>query len=72
VTFGVILALLLVIFIAQNTRRVQLDFLGWDGMFPLAVALLGAAVVGAGIVLLVGTIRVTQLKLAERRLRHER
>lgn len=72
VTVGVVLALGLVIFIAQNTESVPLSFLGFDGSAPLAVALLAAAVVGAAVVLLVGTIRVTQLKLAQRRLRHDR
>ncbi len=69
VTVGVLVAILLIVFIAQNTRRVQLSFLGWDGDVSLAVALLVAAVSGAAIVLLVGTIRVTQLRRAERRQR---
>lgn len=71
VTIGVLLGIGLVVFIAQNTQRVQLSFLAFDGSVPLAVALLASAVVGAAIVLIVGTIRVTQLRLAERRLRKE-
>ncbi len=69
VTIGVLVAILLIIFIAQNTRKVQVSFLWWDGNVSLAVALLVAAVSGAAIVLLVGTIRVTQLRRAERRQR---
>jgi uncharacterized integral membrane protein len=69
VTIGVGIALLLIIFVAQNTGKVELSFLGWDGNVSLAVALLVAAVSGAAIVLLVGTIRVTQLRRAERRQR---
>lgn len=67
VTIGVLVSILLIIFIAQNTAKVQVSFLGWDGDIALAVALLIAAVSGAFIVLLVGTIRVTQLRRAERR-----
>ena len=69
VTVGVLLAVLLVVFIAQNTQKVTISFLGWDGRVPLAVGLLIAAVLGAALVLVIGTIRVTQLKLAERRQR---
>ena len=69
VTIGVVIAVLLVVFIAQNTNRVEISFLGLDGRTPLAVALLTAAVCGAAVVLLVGTIRITQLRRAERRQR---
>lgn len=69
VTIGVIVAILLIVFIAQNTRKVEVSFLWLDGNVSEAVALLVAAVSGAAIVLLVGTIRVTQLRRAERRQR---
>ena len=69
ITIGVVVAVLVVIFIAQNTRKVEVSFLGWSGNFSLAVALLVATLSGAVIVLLVGTIRVTQLRRAERRQR---
>jgi uncharacterized integral membrane protein len=69
VTIVVLIAVLLVVFIAQNTTRVEISFLGWQGDTPLAVALLAAAVCGAAVVLLVGTIRITQLRRAERRQR---
>lgn len=69
VTIGVIVAVLLIVFIAQNTRKVQVTFLWMNGDVSEAVALLVAAVSGAAIVLLVGTIRVTQLRRAERRQR---
>ena len=69
VTIGVVLVVLLVIFIAQNTQDANVSFLGWDFSLPLAVTLLASAAVGAAVVLLVGTIRVTQLRLAERRQR---
>ena len=66
---GVLLVVALVIFLAQNTQKVHLSFLGFDATTPLAVGLVAAAALGAAIVLLVGMIRVTQLRLAERRLR---
>lgn len=66
---GVVLVVLLLIFIAQNTQDANVSFLGWDFSLPLAVTLLAAAATGAALVLLVGTIRVTQLRLAERRQR---
>ena len=69
VTIGVLVAVVLIVFIAQNTQKVEVSFLGWDGDVPLAVALLIAAVCGAAIVLLVGTVRIAQLRRAERRQR---
>ncbi len=60
-TIGVLVAVVLIVFIAQNTQKVEVSFLGWDGDVPLAVALLIAAVCGAAIVLLVGTVRIAQL-----------
>ena len=45
VGLGLVL-LLLIIFIAQNTRETTVSFLAWDGQVPVAVALLIAAVAG--------------------------
>ena len=39
VGLGVVL-LLLIIFIAQNTRQTTVSFLAWDGRVPVSVALL--------------------------------
>ena len=64
---GALLLLLLVIFIAQNGQDVTVHFLGASGSMSLAVGLLAAGVAGALIVLLVGAVRVTQLRLAARR-----
>jgi uncharacterized integral membrane protein len=71
VTVGVLIALLLVVFIGQNTSKVEISFLGWDGDVSLAVSLLIAAVCGAAVVLLVGTIRIAQLRHAERHQRRQ-
>jgi uncharacterized integral membrane protein len=64
-----VVLLLLIIFIAQNTRRTTVSFLAWDGQVPVAVALLIAAVAGLFLALLAGTLRILQLR---RRVRRER
>jgi lipopolysaccharide assembly protein A len=69
VAIGVLVAVALVVFLAQNTRQVEVSFLGFNGSVPVAVALLAAAVFGAAVVLVVGTARVTKLRLAARQLR---
>ena len=59
----------LVVFMLQNTQRVQVTFLAMQGTVPLAIALLIAGV-GVGILALtIGTIRISQLR---RRLSYER
>ena len=68
VGLGVVL-LLLIIFIAQNTRKTTVSFLAWDGQVPVAVALLIAAVAGLFLALLAGLLRILQLR---RRVRRER
>jgi uncharacterized integral membrane protein len=50
-------AVLLLIFIVQNTARTNLSFLGLTGTLPLAVALLAAALAGA---LLAATVAMTR------------
>jgi uncharacterized integral membrane protein len=69
VSLLVVLMLLLVIFIGQNTQNVQVSFFGWEGEPPLAVALLIAATVGMGIAFVAGALRILQLR---RRVRRER
>jgi uncharacterized integral membrane protein len=63
------LLLLLVVFITQNTQDVHISFLGWDGVAPLSVALLVAAVIGIALTAVVGTLRIWQLR---RRVRRDR
>ena len=57
----VVVLLLVVIFIAQNTQRVQVSFLGWDWHPPLAVAMLIAVIAGLTISVTAGTLRIWQL-----------
>lgn len=67
IAVAVIFLILLIIFIAQNNRSVKLDFLGASGHVSEALALIVAAVAGALVVLLVGTGRMLQLRLATHR-----
>lgn len=68
VGFGLVLVLL-VVFIAQNTEKVKISFLGWTGHASLAVALLIAAAGGILVTAIAGSLRILQLR---RRVRRER
>ncbi|MEO7261215.1 MAG: lipopolysaccharide assembly protein LapA domain-containing protein [Jatrophihabitantaceae bacterium] len=54
--------ILLIIFIAQNSRRVTIHFFGWQGQFSLALTILLAAVVGVLLVAIPGSLRIMQLR----------
>ena len=62
-----VVAVLLIIFIAQNTDPVDVRFLGWEGETPLAVALLIATVAGLFLAAVAGTLRILQLRRRVRR-----
>ena len=62
-SFAVILVLLL-IFILENGRTVEVSYLGAHGHLPLGVALLLAAVLGMLLVVIPGTVRIIQLRIA--------
>ncbi|MGD9960563.1 LapA family protein [Nocardioides sp.] len=66
VALGIVL-ILLVIFIVQNTQKVEVSFLGWNGRTPLAAALLIATAAGLIVAAIVGTLRIWQLR---RRVKH--
>jgi uncharacterized integral membrane protein len=68
VALGLVL-LLLIIFIAQNTRETTVSFLAWEGEVPVAVALLVAAVAGLFLAGLAGMLRILQLRRRVRRTR---
>lgn len=57
-----LLAVLLIVFTAQNTRQTRVSFLGFSATTSLSVALLIAAVGGIVLTLLVGSARITQLR----------
>ncbi|MDQ1721550.1 MAG: hypothetical protein QOI26_1284 [Pseudonocardiales bacterium] len=59
--------ILLIIFIAQNSRQVSIHFLGWHGEFSLGLAILLAAVVGVLLVAIPGSLRIVQLRRALRK-----
>ena len=63
----VVFLILLVIFIAQNNRKVPIHFFTLSGQASLALALLVAAVGGAIVVLLAGAARVIQLRVSTHR-----
>ncbi|HZU46684.1 MAG TPA: lipopolysaccharide assembly protein LapA domain-containing protein [Mycobacterium sp.] len=64
---GMLILIILLIFIAQNTASAQFAFLGWRWTLPLGVAILFAAVCGGLITVLVGTGRIYQLRRAAKR-----
>jgi uncharacterized integral membrane protein len=58
---------LLIVFIAQNTARVSIKFLGFNGHLSLGLMILISATVGLLIASVPGTIRIVQLRRALRR-----
>jgi uncharacterized integral membrane protein len=61
-----VVAIMFIVFLLQNTTGVKISFLGLHGTLPLAVALLIALVAGILLTLIVGTARITQLRLLAR------
>jgi uncharacterized integral membrane protein len=59
--------ILLIVFVAQNSRRVSIHFFGWHGQFSLALTILLSAVIGVLLVALPGTVRILQLRSALRK-----
>ncbi|CUR59934.1 conserved hypothetical protein [metagenome] len=64
-----ILLILLVIFIVQNTQKVEVSFLGWNGRTPLAAALLVATAAGLLVAAIAGSLRILQLRRRVKRSR---
>ena len=58
----VVLLLLLAIFILQNSNKVRISFFGFHGDLSFGVGMLLAAVAGSILTLLIGSIRILQLK----------
>jgi uncharacterized integral membrane protein len=67
VAFFAVVLLFLLIFILQNSQKVDISFLGAHGHLPLGVALLLAAVCGVLLVVLAATARISQLRTTARR-----
>ena len=66
IIFALVL-LFLLIFILQNSRGVDISYLGAHGHMPLGVALLLAAVCGVLLAILAGAARMAQLHSVARR-----
>lgn len=66
-TVFTLILLLLLIFIVQNSVPVKIHYLGASGVIGFGVAMLLAAVAGAIMTLLIGSIRIVQLKLSNKR-----
>ena len=63
------LLILLIVFMLQNSTKVEVHFLDFTGTIPLGMALLIAAVGGGVVVAVAGVARVTQLRMSARRTR---
>lgn len=61
--------LLVAVFIIQNTQKVEVSFLGWNGRAPLAATVLIAVASGALMVASAGVLRILQLR---RRVKRDR
>lgn len=66
---ALLLLILLIVFVLQNSTSVEVQFLGLSGTIPLGMALLIAAVGGGVLVAVAGIARVTQLRMNARRTR---
>lgn len=66
VLVAIVLLVFLLIFILQNLETTTVDFLGFSGSVPLAIAMLFSAIAGAALVALLGVARMVQLRRANR------
>lgn len=67
VAFFAVILLLLLIFILQNAKTVDIAYFGAHGHLPLGVALLLSAVCGVLLTMLAGAARISQLRAVARR-----
>jgi len=66
-----LLFVVLIVFMLQNTRSVEVSFLWMSGDLPLALALLISGVGAAILTMVVGTARITQLRRRLSRRQHD-
>ena len=64
---SLLVLVLLLVFILENTRRIPVTFFGATGHLPLGIALLLAAIAGALVLGIAGTARILQLRRRVRR-----
>ncbi len=71
VVLGLVVLVVILIFILQNQKPVDVTFLVFSGRLPLAVALLFAMILGALIVVAFGAARLLQLRMVASRARRK-
>jgi putative membrane protein len=71
VVVGLVGLVVILVFILQNQKSVEVTFLIFSGHLPLAVALLFAMILGAVIVFAFGAARILQLRMVAGRARRE-
>jgi uncharacterized integral membrane protein len=64
---ALIILILLIVLILQNQEVVEVRYLWFRGSLPLGAALLIAAVAGASVVMIIGVVRLTQVRIHTRR-----
>lgn len=69
VAVALVLLVALIVFILQNQDVALVHFLGFEGSVPVGMALFIAAVAGGVLVGIAGAVRITQLRLRDRRQR---
>lgn len=62
-----VILVLLLILILQNQETVEVSYLWFSGSLPLGSALLIAALAGGSVVMLIGIVRLTQLRISIKR-----
>jgi len=72
VVVGLVALVVILVFILQNPKSVEVSFLMFSGHLPLAVALLFAMILGALIVFAFGAARLLQLRMVAGRARRQR
>jgi uncharacterized integral membrane protein len=66
---GVLVTVVLLIFILQNLDKQRINVFFWDFEWPLGVSLLVAAILGALITALIGSLRMLQVRRAVKKAR---
>jgi uncharacterized integral membrane protein len=64
---GAVFLIVLIIFVAQNSRKTSVHFLGWSGHLSVALVILLSGVCGVLLAAVPGTIRILQLRRSVRR-----
>lgn len=62
-----VILVLLLILILQNQETVEVSYLWFSGSLPLGSALLIAALAGGSVVMIIGIVRLTQLRISTKR-----